>query len=407
VARLARRPTVWIPVWIATRALTVIQIAFWTAPARRLGDVVNYERWAYFLTGHHEFPGGHGWQYPQGAGLPMLLPRLLPFDYGTAFIALMLAVDLVGLVGLGRLARRSGHYTGVWVWLLGMPLIGTVALLRFDLVPTVIAIWALIAIHRRPGWFGVLVGLGTAIKLWPILLILGEWDRRRLVRAGLVALVAATILVVGMTIPFRHGTDFLSHGEGRGLQEEAVAALPWQAAQVVGAGAYRREVRFGAWEIATPAADGVAAVLPWLMFAVSAAAALWWWARERAIRRGRAGLADVSVSRDFAFATVLALVVTSPVLSPQYMVWLLGLAAVVLSDRSTILRRPVWIVLGAVALTRLVVGSPGIILVRDLALLAAALDAGLRMARAVLSAPVTARRADQGSLSAKGAAERR
>ena len=50
--------------------------------------------------------------------------------------------------------RRSGDFTGVLVWLPAMPLVGVYAVLRFDLVPTVIAIAALVVVHRRPGWFG-------------------------------------------------------------------------------------------------------------------------------------------------------------------------------------------------------------------------------------------------------------
>src|SRR5664279_3897400 len=76
----------------------------------------------------------------------------------------MLLVDLTGLGLLALLGRRSGNYAGVWVWLLAMPLIGVYAVLRFDLVPTVIAIAALVVVHRRPGWFGDLVGVGAAIR---------------------------------------------------------------------------------------------------------------------------------------------------------------------------------------------------------------------------------------------------
>jgi hypothetical protein len=65
------------------------------------------------------------------------------------------------------------------------------------------------------------------------------------------------------------------------------------------------------------------------------------------------------------------------------MVWLLGLAAVVLSDRSTRLRRPAWIVVGAAALSTATFRSPGLILLRDLALLCATVDAAAAMVQAV------------------------
>ena len=54
----------------------------------------------------------------------------------------------------------------------------------------VIGIAALVVIHRRPNWFGALAGLGASIKVWPIVLLLGEWDRRRLLRSAAAALGA-------------------------------------------------------------------------------------------------------------------------------------------------------------------------------------------------------------------------
>ena len=374
-----RRTWIWLAIWLSTRALIVAEVGFWATPHPRFEDVNNYETWSHYITSHNALPGGEAWQYPPGAGLLMLLPRLFPVGYGEAFVGLMLLVDFIGFVLLARLARRSGNDTGVWVWLLALPLLGTFAVLRFDLVPTVIAIAALLVIHRRPGWFGALVGLGAVIKLWPALLLFGEWDRARLLRAAgaAVAMIAAVFAI--STIAFGDSTDFLSHGGDRGLQEEAVATIPWQLGQIVSGDPYNREIRSGAWEVATPTADAVATLLRWLTLAAVAAAAVWWRYRARAIRAGRAELADPAVSRDFVFALVLLVVVVSPVLSTQYMVWLLGLAAVVLSAGTTRLARPAWIVVGATVLSMATFKSPELTLIRDLALLCATVDAAAAM----------------------------
>jgi len=370
-----RKTWIWLAVWLSTRALIVAEVGFWATPEPRFEDVDRYMTWSHVLTTDHAFPGGDAWQYPPGAGLLMLLPRLVPVGYGEAFVSLMLLVDLVGLVLLARLGRRSGNDTGVWVWLLGMPLLGAFAVLRFDLVPTVIAIAALLVIHRRPHWFGALVGLGAAIKLWPVLLLFGEWDRPRLLRGVLSALAVVALVFAVSTIAFGGAADFVSHGGDRGLQEEAVATIPWQLEQIVSGDPYPREIRFGAWEVATPTADRIATLLRWLTFAALAAAAVWWWFRARTIRGGREQLADPAVSRDFVFTIVMLVVVTSPVLSTQYMIWLLGLAAVVLSAGTSRLGRPAWIVVGATALSTATFKSPELTLIRDLALLCATVDA--------------------------------
>jgi Glycosyltransferase family 87 len=385
-----RKIWIWLAVWLATRALIVAEVGFWATAGPQFEDVNNYEVWSSYITANNAFPGGEAWQYPPAGGLLMLLPRLIPVDYGEAFVGLMLLVDLAGLVLLARLGRRSGNDTGVWVWLLGMPLLGTFAVLRFDLVPTVIAIAALLVIHRRPQWFGVLAGLGAAIKLWPVLLLFGEWDRRRLLRSAGVALAVVALVFVIATIALGDSTSFITETGNRGLQEEAVATMPWQLDQIVSGEIYDREIRYGAWEIVAPGADTVATLLELLTLAALAAAAAWWWCRERAIKAGREELADPAVSRDFIFTIVLLVVITSRVLSTQYMVWLLGLAAVVLSANATRLARPAWIVVGATALSTATFKSPELTLIRNLALVCATVDAAVVMVQLLRRTPSSA-----------------
>jgi hypothetical protein len=378
---LSNRMTwIWLAVWLATRAVTVADIGFWGPAAHlRLEDVATYETWSQVLTTRHAFPGGPAWQYPPGAALVMLIPKLGPGTYGESSVGLMLLFDLAGLGLLALLGRRSGNSTGVWVWLLAMPLVGAYALLRFDLVPTVIAIAALVVVHRRPGWFGALVGVGAAIKVWPALLLFTEWDRRRLLRAGAAALAGAAGVVVVTALAFGDPFGFLSGQSDRGLQREAVATAPWLVSQIASGAPPALAVHFGSRQIVGSGADTVAVVLKWLSLASLAAAAAWWGYRARAIRRGWAQLADIAVSRDFALTVVLLLTVTSRVLSPQYMVWLLGLAAVVLSAGTARLARPAWIVVAATLLTTTVQRSPELLLFRNVALVVATIDAATAM----------------------------
>lgn len=382
---------IWAGIWLATRAYIVADVGFWSHVSHlHLQDVGNYATWSQYLVTKHAIPTGDAWQYPPGAAYLMLLPRLGPGTYGESFVGLMLLFDLAGLGLLASLGRRSGSYTGVWVWLLGMPLLGTFAVLRFDLVPTVIGIAALVVIHRRPNWFGALAGLGASIKVWPIVLLFGEWDLRRLLRSTVAALGVLALVFLIAKVTFGDPGSFLGGQSRRGLQEEAVASVPWHLWEIVTGHAAQREIRFGAWELTSGSAKTIAGALEWLTLAALAAAAAWWRVRGRAIRGGRLDLAEAAVSRDFVFTIVLFLVVTSRMLSSQYMVWLLGLAAVVLTAGSTRLARPAWVAIGATILTISTFKSPENIVVRDLALLAATVDAAIAMVLIVRRAPASA-----------------
>jgi hypothetical protein len=389
-----RKIWIWAGVWILTRALIVIHVGFWNhSTGVQLEDVSIYEDWSGLLGPHHALPNEEAWQYPPGAAFLMLLPRLGWGSFSDSFVVTMLVFDLIGLVLLARLARREGSEVGVWVWLLAMPMLRALPVLRFDLVPTVIAIGALVIIHRRPTWFGALAGIGAMIKAWPIALLFGEWDRRRLLLACAGTAAAIGVVFAISAIAFDGDQlDFLKEQNGRGLQVEAVASLPWHLNQYVTGEEPHTALRFRAWEIESGGADTIAGLLKWLSLAALVAAGAWWWARARGIRHGREDLADPDVSRDFVFTVVLLLVVTSRVLSPQYMIWLLGLAAVVLTAKAGALRRPAWMVVAAAVVTASAYGplgtynstynpygSPFIMLIRNAALLIAAIDACIAM----------------------------
>jgi hypothetical protein len=357
----------------------VIQVGFWNdVTGTELQDVYSFESWSNYLAEGH-MPTDEGWQYPPGAAFVMLLPRIGGAPFGQSFVVTMLLFDLIGLALLGTLAKREHRATGIWVWLLAMPLLQMLPILRFDLLPTVFAIAALVVIHRRPAWFGALAGIGASVKVWPIAVLFGEWDRKRLAIA-----VAATAGVIALSflaarVFFGSQSTFFDNQGGRGLQIEAVAASPWYVRQMITGEPVNAVPRHGSNEIGSATADTVAGLLKWLALAVLLAAALWWLARERAIRHGRISLTDLEISRDFVFALVLLLTVVSRVLSVQYMIWLVGLSAVILTAGTRRMARPAWVVVGTIVLSAGLYQAPANMVIRNTALLVASLDAALAM----------------------------
>jgi Glycosyltransferase family 87 len=366
---------VWILVWVITRAVIVVQIGFWQPGGAEYEDVNTYAGWSDHIAGTHTMPPEDTWQYPPGAALLFLVPRLMPLDFKPSFVVLMLIIDLIGFWLMTVLARREGKDTGVWIWLLAMPLLFAMPILRFDIVPTVIGIAALVVLHRRPTWFGVLAGLGATIKVWPAFVLFGEWDRRRLLRSVIAAGVTVGAIFLVAWIAFGDQTGFLHHQKDRGLQLEAVATSPWEMRHVIDETPTPVVPRFGTNEVDLAAAGPIAKALEVAAVLVLLAAAWWWWRRDRAIRNGRDDLADEALARDFVFTIVLLFLVTSRVLSPQFMIWMVGLSGVVLTAGRTRLARPAWIVIAAVVLTAGLYQTSLNLVMRNTALLVAAIDA--------------------------------
>lgn len=385
---------IWIAVWIATRALMVVQVGFWLPNGPQYQDVGLYHSWSQFMVDTGGLPNEELWQYPPGAAFVMLAPRLSWTGFDPSFMVLMLVVDLIGFWLMTRFANEEQRDVGAWIWLLAMPLLagiqswGGMPLLRFDLVPTVLAMAGLLLLHRRPGWFGVLAGIGAAIKVWPIFILFGEWDRKRLLRSAGAAAASIGAIFVIVAISLSDPFGFLGHQGGRGLQVEAVGALPWKLREVVTGEGQFLIARYGSNEIASDLGDAVAKVLDVAAVVVLGGAAVWWRLRDRGIRGGREDLQDLALSRDFVFTVTLLFVVVSRVLSPQYMIWLVGLCAVVLSSRRTRVARAAWLTVAAIVLTAGIVQAAAITIVtRNLILLYAAVDAAVVLSMTLLKDP--------------------
>jgi hypothetical protein len=275
------------------------------------------------------------------------------------------------------------------VWVAGVPLLGPTAYARYDLMVAAVAVAALLVGVRRPRLLGALAAFGALLKVWPLLVLVGTRRGWTTVRswATAVATGALLLLVAGLTLPGALG--FLGAQRDRGTEVESLGALVFQVARHFG---WTGEVRlnYGSVEFLGPYVAVVSDVAEGLSLAALAWLLLW----RRAARAWPPGtLADA------AFVAVLLFTTTSRVISPQYMVWLVGLAAVCLVRQGPTMTGPALLVLAAVAVTTLefpiwfdhVVGGDvlGILLlcVRNGLLVAATVVGGARLWRRTVSVP--------------------
>jgi hypothetical protein len=318
-------------------------------------DVSHYHGWVLTIVNMHHLPTGAGWQYPVGAALLFLLSDVVPAHFSTVFSLLMLVCDLGVTLTLTAVAVREGRFRGVWVWLVLVLALGPIVLERFDLAPTlaVVAALAVMSTRGRQALFGTLIGAGVLLKVWPILGVLACGTRRSLVRT-LGWCVATVLVVTGISSIFLGNTfGFISNQSGRGLETEAIVATPWFLREAFTHTAIRMHFSSGALEISGSMASDLASALRAVMFVVAAVLAYWWFAQTR---RGRS--LSIGRARDAVFTATLWYMTVSPVLSPQYLIWLIGLGAICLCSPDSVMKRPVEVIAIVVVMTRLMLGEP-------------------------------------------------
>ncbi|WP_055491888.1 glycosyltransferase family 87 protein [Streptomyces sp. TP-A0356] len=385
----ARRIPVWLlATWCLTRlALLFFVFKVWAFPGPDVTSDVSviYQGW-YDVLKTGTFPlNDVTWQYPPAAALAILSPGLLPFlDYAQAFYVLAFLADLAAFCLLQYAGLRPGKtLRGAWMWVVGVAVLGPTVYARYDVMVTAVAIAALLAGVRHPRVMGALVGFGALLKVWPVLLLAGAVRRRAWVAAA--ATAGGLGLLFQLTMP--GAFTFLTFQRDRGTEVESLGSLVFHVARHFG---WQGQVllNYGSVEFLGPYVARVSAVALFLTVIAFGWLLLW---RVSVRRMPPRALADA------AFVAVLLFTVTSRVISPQYMVWLVGLAAVCLCFRGSRMVLPGGLVLAACIATVLefpvyfgdVVGSTrlgvALLLARNGLLVLATLTAALQLWRGTVS----------------------
>ena len=381
-------------VWILTRTallLCVLDVLTLPGPDVTTDVSVIYEGW-YEVLKNGTYPMDDvAWQYPPAAALAILSPALLPFlGYASAFFALTLLCDSLVFGLLLYAGGKTGKSPrGAWVWVAGVPLLGPTAYARYDLMVTAVAVAALLAGARHPRTLGALAAFGALLKVWPLLLLAGVQGVRANRRAWATAAGTAAAVAVALVAAMPGALAFLTFQRERGTEVESLGGLVFHVARHHG---WQGQVllNYGSVEfvgrhvtlVSTLSLGLALLALGWLV--------LW---------RLRVQKFVASTLCDAAFAAVLLFTTTSRVISPQYMIWLVGLAAVCLVFRGSRMALPAWLVLAATGVSLLefpvwfsqvVASEPlGVLLlfVRNGLLVAATLTACLRLWRQTVSEP--------------------
>lgn len=251
-------------------------------------------------------------EYPIG-DLPLIRAvGSSPTDGARIVLALIAFTADVGAFAAVR--RGWGRAAATRYLLYGAPLLVFIYR-RSDLVAVALAAVALASVRRgRERGGGVALGVAALVKLWPLVLVPGLLTARRFRALGaFVATFAAGVLiwlVVGGPSALGQVTSF--RGATGWELESSVGAVVWALT-----GTYRFE----------SGANRTGSIAGWseaVLLAILVLGLVWIWWRGRARGVDPAGLP--------ALAAVALLLVVAPVLSPQYLCWLVPWAAVGTAD---------------------------------------------------------------------------
>lgn len=317
-------------------ALKIHTIQAWVIQTNQFGDT-DYYRWALSHASQDGSVARWLTEYPTPAAWFLQLPLLWGPDTDPGYrLGFMVLISLVDLAFVLFLLLRFG-FASAAVWVVMVALSGQLGVLRMDLLPAVLAAAGLASVlfvgsdDRTPprgSWAlaPVLVALGTAAKVWPIVLFPLTLARRgtRLRTTAVFAASGIVLVVVSVLgAGWRRLLSPLDYQADRGLQIEAVAAtVPMRNAHA-GPGYDIHYSTFKAFEVRGPGVDAwlqVATVASVASVVVGAALLVWWWLRG----------CPPAVTGYLGLLFVALFVATSKAYSPQYTLWLAALAAVLL-----------------------------------------------------------------------------
>lgn len=377
--------------WAATRVILLL-FTYDEIPyidhGSLVGDVQTYNRWSQIFSQGHFPHHDPSWQYPPGAALVIVLPRIMrsltTMSYYSGFYLLALSSDLVVfllvLFACWRTAARleepehiaTAHistvkisavksntvninYAGAWAYIGAIFALGPIVLSRYDICVTMIATVALVVTGRSHAatWRlrGAAIGIGAMVKVWPAALAVGLPKRADGRRAVFWAVLGAMVPTLILMAALPGALGFLSEQHDRGLEIESVLAAPFLLARHLG---YPGKIKhqYGAFEITGPGIGAIAqfcVVLTLLGF-------LWLlvWRRRADLVPGRW---STGLFYDSSLTAILIAIVTSRVLSPQYLIWVVGLIALCLTltplgRNGTVMAKPCWLLLAAISVTQ-------------------------------------------------------
>jgi uncharacterized membrane protein len=285
-------------------------------------------------------------EYPPFALVFFILPRLIAPNYwlfASIYEIETLVFSLVGLLVIYSTARRLGKapWKLLAIYTLAILATGPIIAEQYDIFP---AIMLLLAIYyfwtgrHKISW--ALLALGTMTKVFPIavapifLLYYLRNRQYKLIWAGTItfAVISLIIAIPFFTIGQEAIRSLIIFHAQRGIQIESTYSAFLLAAGESGLIQVDLVFNFGSWNLSGPLADTLARLSTYLTVIFLL---IIYWYIYRQMKPGKSQFTRIGI---YSILVLTAILITSKVLSPQYLIWIIPLFPLVLNRwRYTIL----------------------------------------------------------------------
>jgi len=288
-------------------------------------------------------------EYPPLAIAIFTMPRVLGESFRWYYVWYQVEVviaDLLIVVALYLAARRwaLSPWMLIGVYTAAVLAVGPINLQQFDIFPAALSLFAVLRFAADDAvGAGVLLALAVMTKVYPLLLapmfVLLAWrqDPRGVAKAtGAFVVTSIVVLLPWLLRGPASLRGMLSFHAGRGTHLDSVYSTIAFAARTLGLTWVNVVYNFRSWNISGPVPDALARISTVVLLTVLAATYTVVYRASR--NRGSSATRDARFVGHGALVVLLAAMVTSKVLSPQYLVWLTPFVPFVIGPR----RRAVW-----------------------------------------------------------------
>ena len=312
----------WI-LWLITRVFVVVSMLL---NGSTIEDVRYYHR------GIAGTEAGALQEYPAVGVWPLWFIERFNFGESTGFVVAFIIACV--LIDAAFLALLHKHRRAAYFWIAFGAAMAFVLYLRLDIFQGVLVALAAWFMATRPRISAAILGVAAMMKLWPAILAAGLVDRfNKLATWVRIGIFAITCVALSVAVALFSGVDRLtspfSYQQVRGLQIESLFATPFMVLSAVMPGTWTVDYASSkSFEVTGPGVTVAASLAGWAMLAVFILAFAW--ALWHFLRRPWTAQSTVA----WMLLIVLLLIASNKVFSPQYLLWVGPLVAILLARDS-------------------------------------------------------------------------